>query len=181
MVAERVDRPRQVPREHSRRVVGSRHHCGIVADGERRAIEAPQTVLAQDLPVVCVGFTVVQDAGKQPFGSRPVTRCTRLCVDGNEVLRARQDEGVLRIVVTRNALRRRAADAGNAQAPTEAERAVAITRAVEEVELRLQPGASGRYGKRDGEVACACVQVWSERLPDSSQRAAARRESDDLT
>ena len=77
----------------------------------------------------------MRDAGEHAFGPRAITHDASRRPNTDEILRARQHENVPAIVIAWYALGRLAAYAGGVDRPAKSERSIALTSAVDEVEL----------------------------------------------
>ena len=83
--------------------------------------------------------------------------------------------------IARNALRGFPYHAGNTQSPAQAEIAVLVPGAVDEIELWLKTTVPGREGDGKGEVAGSRVKIRRKLLAETLLGTSALRESDDLT
>jgi hypothetical protein len=100
--------------------------------------------------VIIAGIAVVKNASEQSFCSRTITSSPRLLFHWHQVLGPREDKGISFILISRYALGSRTANSRNTQTPTQAEWAIAVPSAINEVQLGLETVRAG--GKADGTV-----------------------------
>ena len=137
----------------------------IILGTERRPINTDQPILAAYFPVIGSGVAVMPDQGKQAFRAWTIASYSRRLRDGHEILRAGKQEGVAlgeRPALTKvawNPSGRLPAYAGDAQPPPQAEKAVPVACAVDEIELRLKSIAPRRQRDWNREVARARVEI----------------------
>lgn len=98
----------------------------------------------------------------------------------DEIFGTGKNEDVRRVVIAGDALRGLATDARDVQPPAEAEGAIAVAGAVDEVDLRLEAVAPGRQGNRDGEVSRSRLQIGCKLLADAFLCAAHFGRDDNL-
>ncbi|GJE41268.1 hypothetical protein AEGHOMDF_0430 [Methylobacterium soli] len=179
-VAEGISRLGELPAEDLVSLPWPGDGCRVGAPRCRRSIDARQTVLAAHLPEIIDGIAMVQDFGEEAFRTRAVASGRARRADQHEVLRAGQDEDILRIVVARHALRHLTGDRRHAERPAEAEGAIAVAAAVGERQRRLEAAAPFRKRDRNGEIAGAGVEIGCEFFADPGQRTTTLRQADDI-
>ncbi len=107
------------------------------------------------------------DASEEPFRPRAIARRSCRLRNGYQVFRAGKQKRIAIISVPWDPSGSLTADAWDAQAPAQAEGAVPIAGAVDEIELWLEPIAPRRERNGHREVPCAGVEIGRECLADT--------------
>ena len=106
-------------------------------------------ILAANLPVIRNRIPAMFDASEEPFRPRAIARRSCRLRDGHQIFCAGKQKSIA-IIVTWDPSGSLMTDTRNTQDPPQAEGAVRVAGAVDEIELRLEPVAPGR--KRNGTV-----------------------------
>ena len=100
--------------------------------------------------MIRVRIAAMFDASEEAFRSRSIARRSCRLRNGHQVFRAGKQESIVIVIVPWNPSGGLPADAGDAQAPPQTERAVPVAGAVNEIELGLKSVAT--WGSAMGTV-----------------------------